>query len=239
MDILRATLAFDDPFADMVETVESESHADDFFEHILAKLEIPVNYPAEWIHLSADTQQLFKGEGLETLIQVIHFGQNLARNVVIGGDLKSFLNGLVRKETSAIIQYLPYRVSGRGLHLAEAVGLLVRDLDEPVRIELMQQSGVALSDAEQALHQSASKLVLQAGIQAALNQLDVLCGWFVHEAAELQQSCSSAGGVERFFLPLNDSARERAAASLARVKFGAAQAERRGVLAKLSGLLGR
>jgi hypothetical protein len=41
MDILRETLAFDDPFSDMVETVESESREDDTFERILTKLEIP------------------------------------------------------------------------------------------------------------------------------------------------------------------------------------------------------
>jgi hypothetical protein len=239
MDILRETLAFDDPFADMVETVESDSNVDDVFERILAKLEIPTEYPAELIHLSADSRALLQSEGVETLIQAIHFGQNLARNVVIGGDLKSFLNGLAQQDAGGIIKHLPYRRSGRGLHLAEAVGLIVRDLDESVQIELLHQSGVSLSDAQQAMRQRASKSVVAAGIQAAMQQLDAVCAWFTQEAADLQQTCSTGGAVERYFVPIDEPFAECVAAALARAKFGMPAPERRGLLGQLSGLLGR
>jgi len=239
MDILRETLAFDDPFADMVETVESDSKVDDVFERILAKHEIPMDYPAELIHLSADTRALLKNEGVETLIQTIHFAQNLARNVVIGGDLKSFLNGLAQQDSGGIIKHLPYRRSGRGLHLPEAVGLIVRELEESVRIELLHRSGVSLSDAQQAVRERAPKSDVVAGIEAAMDHLDAVCRWFAEAAADLQQTCSNGGSVERYFIPIDEPLHERVAAALARAKFGMPQPERRGLLGQLSGLLGR
>jgi hypothetical protein len=239
MDILRETLAFDDPFSDMVDTVESESEEDDTFERILAKLEIPTIYPAEFIHFSPDTKELLKNEGVETLIQAIHLGQNLARNVVIGGDLKSFLNGLAHKDEVGIMKHLPYRRAERGLHLAEAVGLIARDLDEPVQIELLHQSGVALTEAEEALRKRASKLMVEAALKSAMDRFDALCKWFTQESADLEQTCSTGGSVERYFIPINEPRRERVAATLARAKFGIPESERRGFLGKLSGLFGR
>jgi hypothetical protein len=239
MDILRETLAFDDPFSDMVDTVESESEEDDTFEKILAKLEIPTNYPADFIHFSPETKELLKSEGVETLIQTIHFGQNLARNVVIGGDLKSFLNGLAHTDEASIIKHLPYRRTERNLHLAEAVGLIARDLDAPVQFELLSQAGVSLTEDEEALRQRAGQLMLDASLKIAMERLDTLCEWFIKEAADLEQICTTSGSVERYFIPINEPRRERVAATLARAKFGIPKSERRGFLGKMSGLFGR
>lgn len=239
MDILRETLAFDDPFNDMVDSVEAESEEDDTFERILAKLEIPSNYPAAFIHFSPETADLLKSEGVETLLQTIHFGQNLARNVVIGGDLKSFLNGLAHTDEASIIKHLPYRRTERNLHLAEAVGLIARDLDEPVQFELLSQSGVSLTDDEEALRKRASQLVLDASLKTAMERFDALCAWYTKEASDLEQICTTSGSVERYFIPINEPRRERVAATLARAKFGIPESERRGFLGKISGLFGR
>ena len=239
MDILRETLAFDDPFSDMVDTVEAESEEDDTFEKILAKLEIPTSYPVDFIHFSPETKDLLKSEGVETLIQTIHFGQNLARNVVIGGDLKSFLNGLAHTDEASIIKHLPYRRTERNLHLAEAVGLIARDLEEPIKLELLSQAGVSLTEDEEALRKRASKLVLDASLKTAMERFDALCEWFTKEASDLEQICTTSGSVERYFIPINEPRRERVAATLARAKFGIPESERRGFLGKLSGLFGR
>ena len=239
MDILRETLAFDDPFSDMVDTVEAESEEDDTFERILAKLEIPTNYPAAFIHFSPETTELLKIEGVETLIQVIHFGQNLARNVVVGGDLRSFLNGLAHTDEASIIKHLPYRRTERNLHLAEAVGLIARDLDDPVQLELLSQAGVSLTDDEDALRKRVSQVELDASLKAAMEGFDALCSWFTKEAADLEQICTTSGSVERYFIPINEARRERVAATLARAKFGIPASERRGFLGKISGLFGR
>ena len=239
MDILRETLAFDDPFSDMVETVDAESAKDDAFERILAKLEIPSNYPAALIHFSPETEELLKAEGIETLIQTIQFAQNLARNVVIGGDLKSFLNGLAHTDMASIIKHLPYRRNERSLHLAEAVGLIACDLDEAVRLELMSQAGVALTEDEEALRKRASQVAFDAALKTAMVRFDALCVWFAAEAADLELSCTNSGSVERYFMPINEPRRECVAAILARAKFGITESEGRGLFGKISGLFRR
>jgi hypothetical protein len=238
MDILRETLAFDDPFSDMADTVEEESEVDDAFERILEKLDIPQTYPAEFIHFSPETKEVLKREGVETLIQTIHFGQNLARNVVIGGDLKSFLNGLAHVDEPSIVKHLPYRRTERNLHLAEAVGLIARDLDEPIQLELLSQAGVSLTDEEEALRKRVSQEALDAALKQAMAGFDALCTWFTKEAVDLEQVCKTSGAVERYFIAINEPRRERVASVLARAKFGIPASERRGFLGKISGMFG-
>jgi hypothetical protein len=239
MDILRETLAFDDPFSDMVDAVEADSAEDDSFERILAKLEIPADYPAALIQLSAETAALLKSEGVKTLIQAIHFAQDLACNVEVGADLRSFLNGLAHTDEPTIVKYLPFRRTERSLHLAEAVGLIARDLDQPVQLELLSQAGVTLTHDEQDLRKRLSKDALDASLFAAMERFDLLCSWFKTEAADLEQTCTTSGAVERYFIPINEPRCERIAAALARAKYGIPASERRGFLGKLSGLFGR
>ena len=238
MDILRETLAFDDPFSDMADTVEEESAVDDAFERILEKLEIPLDYPAEFIHFSPETKELLKSEGIETLIQAIHFGQNMGRGVVVGDDLKSFLNGLAHVDVPSIVKHLPYRRTERNLHLAEAVGLIASDLDEPIQLELLSQAGVSLSEDEEALRKRANQDVVDAALKQAMARFDALCTWFTQEAADLEQICKTSGEVERYFIAINESRRERVASVLARAKYGIPASERRGFLGKISGMFG-
>lgn len=219
MDILRETLAFDDPFGDMVATVESESQEDDTFKKILDKIGIPGNYPAEYLHFSKDTSELLANEDAKTLIECVHFGQNLARNAVIGGDLKTFLNSLAHKDEKAIARNMPYRRGERGLHLAEAIGLLCEDLDEPSKLHLLQTGGIALSDKEQAVLSKSSTLNVEASIKVALERLVKLTEWFSDEATDLEQAFSTGGSPERFFISINEPRRERMAIELSRLQF--------------------
>lgn len=239
MDILRETLAFDDPFSNMMDLADTESEQDDAFDKILTKLEIPTNYPAEFIHFSAETKELLKSEGIETLMQTIQFGQNMSPDAVVGGDLRAFLNGLSHIDEATVIEHLPYRRTERNLHLAEAVGLIARDLDEPVQLQLLSQAGVPLTEKEEAVRERASQLVLDASLKSAMESFDALCEWFTQEAADLEQVCTTSGDVERYFIAINEPRRERVAATLARAKFGIPKSERGGFLGKISGLFGR
>jgi hypothetical protein len=239
MDILRETLAFDDPFSDMVDYVESENEVDDAFDRILERLEIPKNYPAEFIHFSDETKARLKSEGVLTLVDAIHFGQNLDRNEVECGDLKSFLNGLAHTDEVSIMKHIPFRRTERGLHLAEAVCLIVRDLDGPIQIELLGQVGVTLTEEEEALRERVSPSDLDDSLALAMKRFDALCDWFTKEAADLEQVCKTNASVERYFIQVNDPRRERIAAILTRARYGIPELERRGFLGKLSGLFGR
>ncbi len=239
MDILRETLAFDDPFSDMVDTVEAESAEDDTFERILAKLNILGAYPSDFVHFSPETKELLRSEDLRTLLEVIHFGQKLARSVVVGGDLKSFLNGLAHKDEVGIAKHIPYRRGERGLHLAEAIGLITENLSVPVQLELLQQSGVALTEEEEQTLKAASRLKIEASLKSAMEQVDARCEWFTAEAADLEQIFATAGSPERYFIMINEPRRERLALALARIKYGRADSEKGGFFGKISGLFGR
>ncbi|MEM1221312.1 MAG: hypothetical protein AAGH40_01005 [Verrucomicrobiota bacterium] len=241
MNIFRETIAFDDPFSEMVDTVEAESEEDDTFERVLAKLEIPATYPLALMHFSADTKQMLKNEDQQTLLQVIHFGQNLARNVVIGGDLKTFLNGLANKDDAGIKKHLPYRTGERGLHLAEAAGLIANDLSEPARFEIIYQIGVELSPEEESIRKNGSELELEGEIKLACEAFEAACKWFTKESEDLEAICKdSAGSPERFFIPIKDLNLERVAVALARIRFGGGpQQKKAGFIDKLTGLFGR
>jgi hypothetical protein len=235
MDILRETLAFDDPFSEMVDTVESESEEDDTFERILAKLEIPPSYPAGFVHFEPETAALLVDEGVSTLIEVIHFAQKVARNVVVGGDLKTFLNGLAHKDELGISKHLPYRRGIRGLHLAEAIGLIANDLPKAAQLQLLSQAGVVLSAEEEAVIAKASSLKLEASVKAATERVAKVCEWFTAEAGELKQLLSNGGSPERFFIMINDAQRERLALALTKLHFGTVEAKKSGFLGKLFG----
>lgn len=219
MDILRETLAFDDPFGDMVDTVESESEEDDTFSRILNKLEIPTDYPADFLHFSKETEDLLESEDVRTLMECVHFGQNIARSAVIGGDLKSFLNGLAHKDDRAMAKHMPYRRGERGLHLAEAVGLICAGLDKPTQLHLLQKGGVALSEEEEKLLSSASELDIEASIKNSLEKLDKVGGWFSREMPDLEQTFITDGSPERFFISINEPRTERIAIELSRLRF--------------------
>jgi hypothetical protein len=240
MDILRETLAFDDPFSDMVDTVEAESKQDDTFERILARYNIPANYPAEFIDFCPETRALIKGEDLKTLIEVIRFGQNLAQNVIVGGDLKTFLNGIAQEDGPSMMKHLPYRAADRGLYLAEAIGLIARSLDVRVQLELLAQSGLALTVEEEATRHASGQLITEAELQPAVARVAAVCEWFTQEAADLELVFTAGGSPERYFTPINNPRHERIALMLTRAHFGiSSQEARKGFMDKLSGLFGR
>ena len=235
MDILRETLAFDDPFSDMVDTVEAESEEDDTFERILAKLEIPPSYPTEFVHFQKDTKELLKNEDVNTLLEIIHFGQKIARNVVVGGDLKTFLNGLAHKDEVGISKHLPYRRGVRGLHLAEAIGLIAGDLPEAAQLYLLAQVDIALTEDEEATLSKASNLNIEAAIKTAVEKVAKVSEWFTAETLDLKQVFSTGGSPERYFIMINDPRRERMALELAKLQLGIDENKKSGFLGKLFG----
>lgn len=235
MDILRETLAFDDPFGDMVDTVESESEEDDTFNRILNKLEIPVDYPAEFLHFSKETEDLLQSEDVATLMECVQFGQNIARNAVIGGDLKSFLNGLAHKDQQAMAKHMPYRRGERGLHLAEAIGLICSSLNKPTQLHLLQRADVALTEEELRTLSSASQLDIEASVKNALDKIARVAEWFSQEVPDLEQAFTTGGSPERYFISINEPRIERMAVELSRMKLAPEEEKKSGFLGWIFG----
>ena len=136
VEILRETLAFDNPFGDMVEQTQAAEARDNPLLKNLAKLGIPENFPIVLTALDASTLEFCKLEQLSTLGEFAVFAQGMSQNVIVGGDFRKLLNALSHVDEAALVQLLPYRRGAKGLHLVEAVGKVAPAADAAARVEL-------------------------------------------------------------------------------------------------------
>jgi hypothetical protein len=133
VEILRETLAFDDPFGDMVEQSQSAADADNPILDNLRKLGIPGNFPISHTSLSADTKEFCGRENLATLGEFAVFAQGMSQAVVVGGDFRSLLNSLSHIDEQQIKTFLPIRAGHKGLHFIEAVAAVVAGMSAIAR----------------------------------------------------------------------------------------------------------
>lgn len=119
--MLKDTLAFDDPFGDMVAQTEVAEKKDNQMLKNMARLEIPEAFPIGLTALGADTREFCKLEKLTTLGEFAVFAQNMSQNVIVGGDFRRLLNSLSHIDERTLAEFLPVRVGTKGLHLFEAL----------------------------------------------------------------------------------------------------------------------
>jgi hypothetical protein len=122
ISILKETLAFDNPFGDMVEQTEAASARDNPLLKNMSRINIPENFPISLTALSADTVEFCKLENLKTLGEFAVFAQGMSQNVIIGGDFRKLLNALSNLDEATLGEILPFRKGAKGLHLIEALG---------------------------------------------------------------------------------------------------------------------
>jgi hypothetical protein len=234
MDILRETLAFDDPFGDMAEAVESDCVDDKTFQSILTQLEVRSDYPMEYVNFSEETKTMLREKGATNLLECIRIGQKLGIDATVGRDLNNFLNALAHKDETGIAKVIPYRANVRGLHLAEAIGLIAENLDQASQLRLLEADGASLSAEQGIALSSEDKETIEASLQKAEEQLAQVCEWFSDEAAKLDELFKSGGAPERYFILINEPRRERLALQLAKMHFGVEEEKE-----KKTGLFGR
>jgi hypothetical protein len=133
--ILRETLAFDSPFGEMVEQTASASSRDNQMLKNMAKLGIPENFPITLTALEPGTLEFCKLEKLTTLGEFAVFAQNMAQNVIVGGDFRRLLNALSHVDEASLAKVLPFRRGTTGLHLVEAVAQVSGAPDAQARVE--------------------------------------------------------------------------------------------------------
>jgi len=126
ISILKETLAFDNPFGDMVEQTEAASIRDNPLLKNMARSSIPENFPIALTALGADTVEFCKLENLKTLGEFAVFAQGMSQNVIIGGDFRKLLNALSNLDEATLAEILPFRRGAKGLHLIEALGQATR-----------------------------------------------------------------------------------------------------------------
>ncbi|MDD3180045.1 MAG: hypothetical protein PHQ04_06790 [Opitutaceae bacterium] len=226
ISILQETLAFDAPFGDMVEAADAAVAAESPILKTLRKLGIPVDFPLSLARLSPDVRSFCESQGLATLGQFASFSQDVAQKIVIGGDFRSLLNALIHGDEEGIGRHLPFRRGAQGLHLAEAIGLVLADLPRPELLALAKSRGAKLSSEDAATAKTLSRDELskmEAGVRSGV---DAQLAWFKEQKAALLKLVQEGGSLERYFLVLNDLPREAVAVQLV-------QAAIKGALASL------
>jgi hypothetical protein len=123
--ILKDTLAFDNPFGEMVTQTEAAEKKDNQLLKNMARLEIPEAYPISLTAVNADTVEFCKLEKLATLGQFAVFSQSMSQNVIVGGDFKKLLNSLSHIDERTLAEVMPFRPGSKGLHLIEAIAQTV------------------------------------------------------------------------------------------------------------------
>ena len=119
--MLKDTLAFDNPFGDMVAQAEAAEKKDNQLLKNMARLEISESFPIGLTALGTDTREFCKLEKLTTLGEFAVFAQDMSQNVIVGGDFRRLLNSLSHIDERTLAECVPFRPGAKGLHLFEAL----------------------------------------------------------------------------------------------------------------------
>jgi hypothetical protein len=212
--ILKETLAFDDPFGDMVSQVEETAAKDNPILKTLGRLNIPATYPMALANFSEGTRIVCASEGVKTIGEFANLGQQMSTRVVLGGDFRNALNALTHGDEEGMGLFLPFRKGSTGLHLAEAIGLISAGLPRPEQLGLAKAYGAKLSPAEGAAARNLTKEQVEK-IEAGLRKtLTAALDWFKDQRTDLEKHLQDGGTYERYFVVINDPAREAIAAKL-------------------------
>lgn len=212
--ILKETLAFDDPFGDMVAQVEETAAKDNPILKTLARLNIPATYPLALANFTEGTRIVCASEGVKTIGEFANLGQQMATRVVLGGDFRNALNALTHGDEEGIGLFLPFRKGATGLHLAEAIGLMVAGLPRPEQLALAKAYGAKLNPADIAGAKALTK-EQQEKIEAGLRvTLKAALEWFNDQKEALTKQIEGGSSYVRYFMVINDPAREAIAVKL-------------------------
>lgn len=212
IDILKDTMSFDDPFGEMVENVDSDK--EDEAIKILQKLRIPLDFPIRYCWFSEDTRMFCEAEEIETVEHFIRFSQNMAENVVVGGDFRGLLNAIANQNSDGISQHIPIRIGYNGVFLAESIGLAVKSLGQDELYELALKHGAQLSDEEEASRRKLMPPEIEKAEGLLRQKLEDVLSFFPEQKVELQEKIGEGISLERYFMVINNPKREAIAVAL-------------------------
>ncbi|MBI2812694.1 MAG: hypothetical protein HYX71_00215 [Opitutae bacterium] len=212
--ILKETLAFDDPFGDMVAQVEETAAKDNPILKTLGRLNIPATYPMALANFTEGTRIVCASEGVKTIGEFANLGQQMSTRVVLGGDFRNALNALTHGDEEGIGQFLPFRKGSTGLHLAEAIGLISAGLPRPEQLGLAKAYGAKLSPADSAAAKALTKDQIEKLEAGMKTNLAAALDWFKDQRTDLEKHLQDGGAYERYFVVINDPAREAIAVKL-------------------------
>jgi hypothetical protein len=196
-EILRGTLVFDESFGEMVDVAAKAETDLDPVTRNLARLGIPEDFPISLCTLRPGTVDFCQRENLTTLSEFLAFARGASRQVIIGGEFRELLNALIHVDEQTIASFLPFRPKATGLYFIEGLALLVRELSDEKRHELVLRPHTLDPDARSR-------------------------GWRLAEHFKAQlddMRAALAGGtaISRLVAPLNNLAIEPVVASVLRL----------------------
>jgi hypothetical protein len=230
--ILSETMAFDDPFGEMVNYLDDAAQREDPALKSLQRLEVPMDFPVALCNFSESTLSLCESEQITELQQLVGFSHKMARNVIIGGDFRHFLNALIHIDVTTLSAYLPLRSGKTGLFLAESLCHLATQLSSAEAVTLLAAYNLPYQRPTWTCMKPLTKQDLQR-LTAELQPLfDARCTALPDQAQQLRHA-AQCGEMDlmRFFASIKDTDM----ASLAQaISLAALQVAPRG-----NGLLGR
>ena len=215
VSILKETLAFDDPFGDMVAQVEQASSKENPILKTLSRLGIPEDYPLSLANFSEGTRIVCDSEGVKTIGEFATLGQQMATRVVLGGDFRNALNALTHGDEEGIGKFLPYRKGSSGLHLAEGLGLVAARLSLPDQLALGKKLGAKLPPHSAIVPRTITNEEAEKLLAGLKHDAAAVINWFGDEKDALRKNLSEGLTMERYFVVLNEPAREAIAIRLA------------------------
>jgi len=213
--ILKETLAFDDPFGDMVAQVEETSSKENPILKTLGRLGIPESFPLSLCNFSEGTRIVCASEGIKTIGEFANLGQQMSTKVVLGGDFRNALNALTHGDEEGIGQFLPFRKGSTGLHLPEALALIPAALPRIEQVSLAKAYGANLSSAEGGASRPLTKDQIEKHESMMRISVSAALEWFKEGKAALLKHLAEGGTYERYFVVVGEPVREAIAVRLA------------------------
>ncbi len=207
IDILRETIAFEDPFGDMVATVDAATKREDKIGRNLVRFQIDKTFPLRFSGLSQDTIEFCEAEDVRTLGQFAEFSHRMAQSIIVGGDFKGLLSALTSADEHGMARYLPFRPGHKGLHLPEAIGLVLLQLAENEKYTLLKRYGAKLGSVESAKANLSKEQIAQLE-DVLMAKVVEQCDYFDKQVPELETRVRAGVSLERIFMVLNDPERE-------------------------------
>jgi len=220
VSILEDTIAFDDPWEDMIDEDAPGIVKGEDALRTLEKHGIPKTFPIALTGLTGETKKMCDSEEIADLEQFITFFQNMASNIVIGGDIRAFLNTLNNPDEKALAEILPYRPGATGVHLVEAIGMSLNSLDADRRWALLSHLGATPVNKDNVPKKPISGDQKEATYNEIAGDLDFLMDFFADTRDELKEAKGDDKAFERLFRSLNDADLETLAIEMVRAWFG-------------------
>ena len=216
VSILQETLAFDEPFGDMVTNDSLVDQRDNPILKNLGKLGIPEDFPVSLIALTPDTREFCTLENLTTIKSFAVFAQSISQNVVVGGDFRSLLNALSHVDEETLAQFLPFRPGEKGLHLIEGLALAIRAFPDEVLAALARRYGAKLGADDAAKAAKAPKQDVENAAEILTQHTASYIEYFAQDFAKLQDQVNGGVPVARLAIVLKDPLVETIATGLLR-----------------------